>query len=38
VTNKDYLAQRAFLAKIDKGEIPLADAKARTKELIAALP
>jgi pyruvate-ferredoxin/flavodoxin oxidoreductase len=38
VANKDYLAQRAFLAKIDKGEIPLTEARARTKELIAALP
>jgi pyruvate-ferredoxin/flavodoxin oxidoreductase len=36
VANKDYLAQKAFLAKLDKGEIPLADAKARTRELIAA--
>jgi pyruvate-ferredoxin/flavodoxin oxidoreductase len=36
VANKDYLAQKAFLAKIDKGELPLADAKARTRELIAA--
>jgi pyruvate-ferredoxin/flavodoxin oxidoreductase len=34
--NKDYLAQKAFLAKLDKGEIPLADAKARVRELIAA--
>lgn len=36
VTNKDYLAQKAFLAKLDKGEIPLADARSRTRELIAA--
>jgi pyruvate-ferredoxin/flavodoxin oxidoreductase len=36
VANKDYLAQKAFLAKIDKGELPLADAKARVRELIAA--
>jgi len=36
VGNKDYLAQKAFLAKIDKGEIPLADAKARARELFAA--
>jgi pyruvate-ferredoxin/flavodoxin oxidoreductase len=36
VMNKDYLAQKAFLAKLDKGEIPLADAKARTRELIGA--
>jgi pyruvate-ferredoxin/flavodoxin oxidoreductase len=36
VANKDYLAQKSFLAKIDKGEIPLADAKARGGDLIAA--
>jgi pyruvate-ferredoxin/flavodoxin oxidoreductase len=36
VANKDYLAQKAFLAKIDKGEIPLADAKARARELYTA--
>ena len=36
VANKDYAAQRSFLAKLDKGELPLADAKARVKELIAA--
>ena len=36
VVNKDYAAQKAFLAKLDKGELPLADAKARTKELLAA--
>ncbi len=36
VANKDYLAQKSFIAKIDKGEISLADAKAKTKELIAA--
>ena len=36
VANKDYLAQKAFLAKLDKGEISLADAKARTRELLAA--
>ncbi|HND60948.1 MAG TPA: 2-oxoacid:acceptor oxidoreductase family protein [Opitutaceae bacterium] len=36
VTNKDYLAQKTFLAKVDKGEIPLADAKARARELFAA--
>ncbi|MFM9956324.1 MAG: hypothetical protein ACKVVO_19915, partial [Opitutaceae bacterium] len=35
VVNKDYLAQKAFLAKLDKGEIPLAEAKSRVKELIA---
>ena len=34
VVNKDYTAQKVFLAKIDKGELPLADAKARARELI----
>jgi len=33
VTNKDYLAQKNLLAKVDKGEVPFADAKARTREL-----
>ena len=36
VANKDYVAQKSFLAKIDKGEIPLADAKAKTREVFAA--
>ncbi len=36
VVNKDYLAQKSFLAKLDKGELPLAEAKARVKELFAA--
>jgi pyruvate-ferredoxin/flavodoxin oxidoreductase len=36
IVNKDYAAQRAFVAKIDKGLLSLADAKARTAELIAA--
>lgn len=36
VVNKDYVAQKALLGKIDKGEIALADAKARVRELIAA--
>ncbi|MBI1839474.1 MAG: 2-oxoacid:acceptor oxidoreductase family protein, partial [Verrucomicrobia bacterium] len=36
VTNKDYIAQKALLAKIDKGEIPLPDARAKARELIAA--
>ncbi len=35
VVNKDYVAQRAFLAKLDKGELPLSDAKARVGELLA---
>ena len=33
VVNKDYLAQKAFLAKLDKGELPLPDARARAREL-----
>jgi hypothetical protein len=32
VLNKDYLAQRALLAKLDKGELQLADVQAKTKE------
>jgi hypothetical protein len=36
VVSKDYVAQRNFLAKLDKGEVQLADAKARAKELIGA--
>ena len=36
VVNKDYVAQKAFLAKVDKGEVPIADAKARTRDLVAA--
>ncbi len=36
VTNRDYLAQKALLAKIDRGEIPLAEARARVRELFAA--
>jgi len=31
---QSYAAQRAFLAKLDKDEVPLADAKAKTKEFI----
>jgi len=33
VVNKDYLAQKALLAKLDKGEIPPADGQAKTREL-----
>ncbi len=33
VANKDYLAQKALLKKIDSGEIPLTDAKAKIHEL-----
>ena len=36
VTNKDYLAQKRFVAKLDKGEMPLIEAKARANELISA--
>ncbi len=36
VVNKDYTAQKSFLAKIDKGELPLADAKAKARELMTA--
>jgi pyruvate-ferredoxin/flavodoxin oxidoreductase len=36
IVNKDYLAQKAFLAKLDKGEISLADAQTKTGELLAA--
>ncbi|HEU5070145.1 MAG TPA: 2-oxoacid:acceptor oxidoreductase family protein [Verrucomicrobiae bacterium] len=36
VVNKDYLAQKALLAKADKGEIPLADLRAKTAELFTA--
>ncbi len=33
--NWDYTAQKFFLAKIDKGELPLADAKAKARKLAA---
>jgi hypothetical protein len=33
VINKDYLAQKALLKKLDAGELPLADAQSRTKEI-----
>lgn len=36
VANKDYLAQKALLAKVDKGEVPLAEARQRVRELLAA--
>ena len=35
VVNKDYLAQKALLKRIDSGELPLAEAQGRTKELFA---
>jgi pyruvate-ferredoxin/flavodoxin oxidoreductase len=33
VANKDYQAQKVLLAKLDKGELQLADVQAQTKEL-----
>jgi pyruvate-ferredoxin/flavodoxin oxidoreductase len=33
VANKDYQAQKALLAKLDKGELQLADIQSKTKEL-----
>jgi len=33
VVNKDYLAQKALLARLDKGELALADFQARPREL-----
>jgi pyruvate-ferredoxin/flavodoxin oxidoreductase len=36
VVNKDYQAQKAVLAKLDKGEIQLSDLQARTRELFEA--
>jgi pyruvate-ferredoxin/flavodoxin oxidoreductase len=36
IVNKDYAAQKGFIARIDKGEIALADAKSRVRELLAA--
>ncbi|MBL0171852.1 MAG: 2-oxoacid:acceptor oxidoreductase family protein [Gemmatimonadaceae bacterium] len=36
VTNKDYLAQKSFLAKIDKGELSVSDAKANVRERVSA--
>jgi pyruvate-ferredoxin/flavodoxin oxidoreductase len=35
-TNKDYLAQKSFLAKIDNGGLLLANAKTRARELLTA--
>jgi len=35
IVNRDYLAQRAFISKLDRGEITLVDAKARVRELMA---
>jgi len=36
VVNKDYLAQKSLLAKLDKGELQLAELQARTRELFEA--
>jgi pyruvate-ferredoxin/flavodoxin oxidoreductase len=36
VVNKDYLAQKALLSRLDKGELQLADLQARTRELFEA--
>src|SRR5688572_17988913 len=36
VANKDYLAQKAYIANPDKGEVPLGDAKSRAQDLISA--
>ena len=36
VINRDYLAQKSLLAKIDQGQLPLAEAKARVRELLSA--
>ena len=36
VVNKDYLAQRTFIAKLDKGELALPDARSGVRELFAA--
>ena len=33
VVNKDYLAQKALLKKLDGGQLPLADAQSKTREL-----
>ena len=33
VQNKDYLAQKALLAKLDKGELQLAEVQSKTREL-----
>ena len=36
VANKDYQVQKALLAKLDKGELQLADIQSKTKELFEA--
>jgi pyruvate-ferredoxin/flavodoxin oxidoreductase len=36
VVNKDYLAQKALLKRLDGGELPLAEMQSRTRELFEA--
>ncbi len=36
VANRDYAAQKAVLAKVDAGEVPVADVKSKARELVAA--
>jgi hypothetical protein len=36
VVNKDYLAQKALLARLDKSELQLADVQAKTRDLFEA--
>ncbi len=36
VVNKDYLAQKALLKKLDSGEVALTDVQAKTRELFEA--
>jgi len=31
--NKDYLAQKSLLKKLDGGEVPLADVQSKTREI-----
>jgi hypothetical protein len=32
--NKDYIAQKALLAKVEKGEISIADLKSKGRQLL----
>jgi pyruvate-ferredoxin/flavodoxin oxidoreductase len=36
VANKDYVAQKSLLARLDKGELQLAELQAKTRELLEA--
>jgi len=36
VANRDYAAQKAVLAKVDAGELPVAEAKAKARERVTA--